>query len=79
MLKIRVIFITHIHSDHNLGILNFISERNQIMKKNKSNDKLFLILPYNVYNWYEEFNRTLENLSVGCDVIFIQLLAQNIS
>ncbi len=36
-MKIKVIFITHIHSDHNLGILNLISERKKIMKKIHSN------------------------------------------
>lgn len=32
-LKTRIIFITHIHSDHNLGILDFIAERNKLLRK----------------------------------------------
>ena len=37
-LNTRVIFITHIHSDHNLGILDFIAERNKLLRRkyNKS-------------------------------------------
>ena len=30
LLAMKVIFITHIHSDHNLGILNLISQRKKI-------------------------------------------------
>jgi hypothetical protein len=47
------------------------------MRRHKVNEKLFLVLPFNVYNWYEEFNRTIEDLTVGCDVIFTQILGQN--
>lgn len=32
-LRVRTIFITHIHSDHNLGILDFISQRNKLLRK----------------------------------------------
>lgn len=30
LLSLKVIFITHIHSDHNLGILNMISQRKKL-------------------------------------------------
>lgn len=55
VLSIRVIFITHIHSDHNLGILDLISERNKLMKKYKRDDKLFLIIPFNVLPWFKSY------------------------
>lgn len=32
-LKTKTIFITHIHSDHNLGILDFIGQRNKLLRK----------------------------------------------
>ncbi len=33
VLKIKTIFITHIHSDHNLGILDLIAQRNKLLRK----------------------------------------------
>jgi ribonuclease BN (tRNA processing enzyme) len=77
LLGLRIVFITHIHSDHNLGLLDLISERNKILKKRKidlDQNKLFLILPANVVPWYDSFCRNVENLSEGCQVIFIQSL-----
>ena len=61
--KLKVIFITHIHSDHNLGILNLISERQRLLKARGRESKLWLIIPFNVFNWYAEYNATLEDLS----------------
>lgn len=33
VLKIKAVFITHIHSDHNLGILDLIAQRNKLLRK----------------------------------------------
>jgi ribonuclease BN (tRNA processing enzyme) len=74
LLKIRIIFITHIHSDHNLGILNMISQRNKLMKARNNQEKLFLIIPFNVYNWYVEYCNKIDDLNEGCHVIFTQIL-----
>lgn len=73
----RVIFITHIHSDHNLGLLDLISERMKLLRERNldlSKNKLFLILPANVVPWYHSFCKNVENLNEGCQVIFIQAL-----
>ena len=72
VLSIRVIFITHIHSDHNLGILDLISERNKLMKKYNREDKLFLIIPFNVLPWFKSYVEKVEDLCVGCHVVFLQ-------
>lgn len=55
VLSLRIIFISHIHSDHNLGILDLISERNRLLKKHNRNDKLFLIIPFNVLPWFHSY------------------------
>ena len=58
IVNLRVIFITHIHSDHNLGLLDLISERTRVLKQrgiNPKSHKLFLILPANVVPWYHSF------------------------
>jgi ribonuclease BN (tRNA processing enzyme) len=77
LLGLRIIFITHIHSDHNLGLLDLISERNKLLRKrgiDLEHNKLFLILPANVVPWYNSFCKNVENLNEGCAVIFIQTL-----
>lgn len=77
LLGLRIIFISHIHSDHNLGLLDTISERNKLLRKHKldpNQNKLYLILPANVVPWYNSFCKNVENLNEGCDVIFIQAL-----
>jgi ribonuclease BN (tRNA processing enzyme) len=48
LLSLRIIFITHVHSDHYLGILNLISERKKLCEKYKLSDNIFLIIPYNL-------------------------------
>ncbi len=76
-MDVRIIFITHIHSDHNLGILDLISQRNAIIAKrglDPSKNTLFLVLPANVVPWFESFCQNIENLKYGCQVIFIQSL-----
>ena len=88
-LNTRVIFITHIHSDHNLGILDFIAERNKLLRRkyNKSsfaseqqyqsaikNDKLILIIPYNVLAWFDSYVQKVEYLLEGCEVLFVQTI-----
>ena len=77
LMGLRIIFISHIHSDHNLGLLDLISERTKLLKKHGLNlqaNKLFLILPANVVPWYNSYCKNVENLNEGCSVIFIQAL-----
>ena len=76
-MSLRILFISHIHSDHNLGLLDLISERTRLLKQHKLNPaehKIYLILPANVVPWYHSFCKNVENLNEGCSVIFIQTL-----
>ena len=89
VLSTRIIFITHIHSDHNLGILDFIAERNKLLRQKYhrssypneesyqqaiKNDKVFLIIPYNVLPWFDSYVQKVEYLLEGCEVLFVQTL-----
>ena len=56
---LRIIFITHIHEDHNLGILDMIAQRTKLLKRKFGKDeeeikkeKVFLIIPYDVIAWF---------------------------
>lgn len=33
LLNTKIIFITHIHSDHNLGILDLVAQRNKLLRE----------------------------------------------
>lgn len=34
LLSLKVIFMSHLHADHNLGVLDLISHRNRLIKQN---------------------------------------------
>ena len=79
LMALRVIFITHIHSDHNLGILDTIAQRNKLLRERFqgneeqiSQHKTFLIIPYNVVPWFHSYVNNVENLLEGCEVLFVQ-------
>ena len=57
ILKTKVVFITHMHGDHQLGILKIMYERDKLMRKKPSNQrtKLFIALPTLMRNWMEVF------------------------
>ena len=77
LLSLKIIFITHIHSDHNLGLLDVISHRNKVLQErgiSMQENKLFLVLPANVVPWFNTFCESVEDLRVGCEVVFIQSL-----
>ena len=44
------------------------------MKARNNQEKLFLIIPFNVYNWYVEYCNKVDDLNEGCYVIFTQIL-----
>ena len=72
LMALKVIFITHIHSDHNLGILNLISQRKKICDANGQPNDLFLIVPYNMAPWIYAYNEFIEKL--GVKYLFVQTI-----
>lgn len=74
VLSIRVIFITHIHSDHNLGILNLLAKRKKLCEAKGIKSDIFLIVPYNMAPWLYAYNEFIENLGVKC--LFTQTVLQ---
>ena len=45
ILKLRVIFITHIHGDHQLGIVKIMSEREKLFSQIDLDNKLYVVIP----------------------------------
>lgn len=49
VMKTRVIFITHIHGDHQLGVLKMMHVRDELKPK----DKLFVVTPSPMMKWMQ--------------------------
>jgi ribonuclease Z len=47
LLKTRVIFISHFHADHHLGLLKIINAREHL----PGAEKLYLVLPEPIMTW----------------------------
>ena len=45
ILKTRFVFITHIHGDHQLGILKIMHERDQLLDQFDESNKLYIVTP----------------------------------
>ena len=55
LLRTRFIFITHIHGDHQLGILKMMYERDQLLETHDENNKLYVVTPPPMMTWMEMF------------------------
>jgi len=46
-MKTRVIFITHIHGDHQLGIIKMMQERDLLLAKTKPEERqpMYIVVP----------------------------------
>ena len=50
-------FITHIHGDHQLGILKIMSERDKILQTMESKDrsKMYIVTPNPMMEWIQMY------------------------
>jgi ribonuclease BN (tRNA processing enzyme) len=57
LLKTRVIFITHIHGDHQLGILKMMQERDLILSHmvEEQRTELFVVVPFPMMEWMQTY------------------------
>lgn len=53
LLSTRVVFITHIHGDHQLGVLRIMSERDKLATSESG--KLFVVAPTTMLEWLTLF------------------------
>lgn len=55
-MQTRVVFITHIHGDHQLGIMKIMYERDQLHGENpEPSNKLYVVTPSPMMNWMKLF------------------------
>ena len=55
ILATRFVFITHIHGDHQLGILKIIFERDSLLEKDDDQNKMFVVTPAPMMSWMQIF------------------------
>lgn len=78
LLNLKVIFISHFHLDHNIGLTEIIYERNKILKrKNLSieENKLFVIIPVNLLATMEDYSAYIQRFE-GVNYIISSDLSQ---
>jgi ribonuclease Z len=56
--KLRVVFITHIHGDHQLGIIKIMSEREKLFTAPDLNDKLYVVIPTPMLDYIDSVRTT---------------------
>ena len=57
LIKTKFVFITHIHGDHQLGVLKILSERDKLLKKEdlRFKNKIYVCTPSILIEWLELF------------------------
>jgi len=61
--NLSVIFITHVHADHNLGLMKILSEREKVLREeNIQKDPIYVVIPYNCATWLLKYS-AVENLN----------------
>jgi ribonuclease BN (tRNA processing enzyme) len=56
LLKTKVVFITHIHGDHQLGILKILTERDRLItEETKKFGKIYAVIPTPLIEFFNHF------------------------
>ncbi|CDW79345.1 zinc phosphodiesterase elac [Stylonychia lemnae] len=55
ILKLRVIFITHIHGDHQLGVLKIMAERDKLFNMAEPGNELYVVTPQPMWDYMTDY------------------------
>jgi ribonuclease Z len=62
--KLKVIFISHLHADHHLGLLNILNRRRKI-----TDDKVILVAPQQINVWLTFYNNNIDDMSSTYELV----------
>ena len=62
--RLKIIFISHIHADHHLGLLQIMRERSKRADTDKEYaEPVYLVVPPNYYAWFARYQDEIEKFS----------------
>lgn len=56
--KLKLIYISHLHADHHLGLINVLNRRRKV-----TNDKVLILAPIQFNSWLSFYNFCIEDIS----------------
>ncbi|CAG2104751.1 unnamed protein product [Medioppia subpectinata] len=62
--QLKAIYVSHLHADHHLGILNLLKKRSSI-----TSEPLLMIIPPAVINWLENYHQCVEPIAHLFEII----------
>uniref|UniRef100_A0A1A9WWX6 Zinc phosphodiesterase ELAC protein 2 n=1 Tax=Glossina brevipalpis TaxID=37001 RepID=A0A1A9WWX6_9MUSC len=67
--NLKAIYISHLHADHHIGLINFLNERLRLIRAKKVSKKLSLFAPKQITPWLNFYNEHIANLSEAYELI----------
>lgn len=68
--NLNIIFITHLHADHHIGLINVLKRRRQAAQRlNSKFEKVFLLAPKPIMFWLGSYHHKFETILGGMEFI----------
>lgn len=62
--KLKLIYISHLHADHHLGLLNFLNRRRKL-----TDEKVLLVAPHQISTWLSFYNFQIGEISSTYELV----------
>jgi len=78
LIKTKAIYVSHLHADHHLGLINILQNREQAFNRHKLPfTPVFLIAPHQIQSWLYLYHRSFEKLKHLYDLVASTSLIYN--
>lgn len=76
--KIKAIYISHLHADHHIGLIQLIRKRFAALKDRNSISPVYLLAPHQIQTWLHLYNKFFEKIRDAYQLLpNVQFLRQN--
>lgn len=63
LLKLKIIYISHLHADHHMGLVHVIRKRQEVFKqKSLPPTPVYLLAPHQIQTWLQLYSKSFENI-----------------